>query len=121
MTANVGKAPDLRLTFEGVECTGVDILGAASPTGAIVCCGTPINMDDIEVVGTGKNHNPDGDASVEVYRPKADDTTDLYTFHPAQKSSEVEGARPEDDDATAGVAADADDDEPATWTRWTGD
>ena len=93
-------------------------------------------MDDMEVVGTGIQHNPDGDAPVQVHRPKADDTTDLYTFHPAQKSSEVEGARPEDDDdttdvaeeaaadavddATAGVAADAvDDDQPAIWIRWT--
>ena len=129
-------APNLRLTFEGVEYTGVEILGAASPNGPIVCCGTPINMDDMEVVGTGIQHNPDGDAPVQVHRPKADDTTDLYTFHPAQKSSEVEGARPEDDDdttdvaeeaaadavddATAGVAADAvDDDQPAIWIRWT--
>ena len=126
-------APNLRLTFKGVEYTGVEILGAASPNGPIVCCGTPINTDDMEAVGTGIQHNPDGDAPVPVYRPKADDTTDLYTFNPAQKSSEVEGARPEDDDdttdvaeeaaadATAGVAADADDDAagPATWTRWT--
>ena len=94
----------LRLTFDGVEYTEVEIVGALSPTGvcveynaetllAIVTpCGTPINMDDMEVVGTGTNHNPDGDASVEVYRPKADGTTDVYTFHPA----------PSD-----------------TWTRWT--
>ncbi len=90
-------APDLRLTFEGVEYTGVEIVGALSPTGvcveynllraetllAIVTpCGTPINMDDMEVVGTGTDHNPDGDASVEVYRPKANGTTDVYTFHP---------------------------------------
>ena len=136
-------APNLRLTFEGVEYTGVEILGAASPNGPIVCCGTPINMDDMEAVGTGIQQNPDGDAPVQVYRPKADDTTDLYTFHPTQKSSEVEGARHEDDDdttdvaeeaaadaadyaadyATAGVAADADDDTagPATWTRWAAD
>ena len=77
-------APNLRLTFEGVEYTGVEVLSAASPPGPVVCCGTPINMDDMEVVGTGTNHNPDGDASVEVYRPKAGATTDVYTFHPAQ-------------------------------------
>ena len=58
--------PDLRLTFEGVEYTGVEVLSAASPAGPVMCCGTPINMDDMEVVGTGTNHNPDGDASVEV-------------------------------------------------------
>ena len=76
-------APDLRLTFEGVEYTVVEILSAASPTGPVMCCGTPINMDDMEVVGTGTDHNPDGDASVEVYRPKAGATTDVYTFQPA--------------------------------------
>ena len=96
-------APNLRLTFKGVEYTGVEILGAASPNGPIVCCGTPINMDDMEAVGPGIQHNPDGDAPVQVHRPKADDTTDLYTFHPAQNSSEVEGARPEDDDDTTDV------------------
>ncbi len=77
-------APDLRLTFEGVRYAGVEILSAASPTGPIACCGTPINMDDMEVVGAGTNHNPDGDASVEVYQPKAGATTDVYTFYPAQ-------------------------------------
>ena len=118
-------APNLRLTFKGAEYIGVEILGAASPNGPIVCCGTPINMDDMEAVGTGIQHIPDGDAPVQGYRPKADGTTDLYTFHPAQKSSEVEGARPEDDDDTNDVseeaAADAADDAaaPATWTRWT--
>ena len=104
-------APDLRLTFEGVEYTGVEIVGALSPTGvcveynllraetllAIVTpCGTPINMDDMEVVGTGTDHNPDGDASVEVYRRKAGATTDVYT-------KELGGT----------------DTGPATWTRWT--
>ena len=98
--------PDLRLTLEGVEYTGVEILSAASPTGPVVCCGTPINMDDMEVVGTGTNHNPDGDASVEVYRPKAGATTDVYTFHPAQ-TVETSGA-------PGGTASG-----PATWTRWT--
>ena len=110
-------APDLRLTFEGVEYTGVKILGALSPTGvcveyntetllAIVTpCLTPINMDDMEVVGTGTDHNPDGDASVEVYRPKAGTTTDVYTFQPAQTielSKELGGT----------------DTGPATWFRW---
>ena len=72
----------LRLTFDGVEYAAVEWLGAASPNGPVVCCGTPINMDDMEVVGTG-TRNTDGDASVEVYRPKAGATTDVYTFHPA--------------------------------------
>ena len=71
-----------------------------------MCCGTPINMDDMEVVGTGTNHNPDGDASVEVYRPKAGATTDAYTFHPAQT---VEASGEPGGTATG----------PATWTRWT--
>ena len=98
-------APDLRLTFEGVRYTGVEILSAASPTGPIVCCGTPINMDDMQVVGTGTNHSPYGDASVEVYRPEAGATTDVYTFHPAQtvEVSEEPGG--------TGTG-------PATWTRW---
>ena len=101
-------APDLRLTFETVEYSGVEILSAASPTGPVMCCGTPINMDEMKVVGTGTNHNPDGDASVEVYRPKTGATTDLYTFHPAQtvEASGVPGGT-----ATG----------PATWTRWTAD
>ena len=101
-------APNLRLTFEGVEYTGVEVLTAASPTGPVMCCGTPINMDDMEVVGTGTNHNPDGDASVEVYRPKAGATTHVYTFHPAQ-TAEVSGE-------PGGTATG-----PATWTRWTAD
>ncbi len=101
-------APDLRLTFEGVEYTGVGILSAASPTGPVMCCGTPIDMDDMEVVGTGTNHNPDGDASVEVYRPKADATTAVYTFHPAQT---VEASGEPGGTATG----------PVTWTRWTAD
>ena len=101
-------APDLRLTVLGVEYTGVEILGAASTNGPIVCCGTPINMDDMEVVGTGIQHNPDSDATVQVYRPKADGTTDMYTFHGSQTFSKVEGAPPEDETDTT----------PATWTRW---
>jgi hypothetical protein len=40
-------APNLRLTFDEVEYNGVELLGAASPNGPIVCCGTPINMDDM--------------------------------------------------------------------------
>jgi hypothetical protein len=99
-------APNLRLTFDGVEYTGVEILGAASPTGPIVCCGTPVNMDDMKVVGTGTNHNPDGEASVAVYRPQAGATTDVYTFHAAQ-TVEASG----EPGGTATV--------PATWTRWT--
>ena len=101
----ISSGPPLRLTFDGVEYAWAEALGAASPNGPIVCCGTPINMDDMEVVGTGTNHNPDGDASVEVYRTKAGATTDVYTFHPAQTveaSGEPGGA----------------DTGPATWTRW---
>ena len=102
-------APDLRLTFEGVEYTEDWIVGALSPTGVCVhynplpagtllaqvteCMNPIINMDDMEVVGTGTDHNPDGDASVEVYRLKAGATTDVYTFEPAQT--------------------------PVTWSRWT--
>ena len=102
-------APNLRLTFDGVEYTGVEILGAASPNGPIVCCGTPIDMDDMEVVGTGAQHNPDDDATLQVYRPKTNGTTDVYTFHPEQTRSKVDGAPPEDEADTT----------PATWTRWT--
>ena len=101
-------APNLRLTFDGAEYTGVEILGAASPNGPIVCCGTPINMDDMEVVGTGIWHKRDGDATFQLYRPKANGTTDVYTFHPAQTRSKVEGAPPADEADTT----------PATWTRW---
>ena len=96
----------LRLTFDGVEYAAVEWLGAASPNGPIVCCGTPINMDDMEVVGTGIQHNPDDDATVQVYRPKAGATTDVYTFQPAQTielSKELGGT----------------DTGPATWFRWT--
>ena len=100
--------PDLRLTFEEVEYTGVEVLSAASPTGPVMCCGTPINMDDMEVVGRGTNHNPDGDASVEVYRPKAGATTHVYTCHPAQT---VEASGEPGGSATGA----------ATWTRWTAD
>ena len=98
-------APNLRLTFDGVDYAGVEILGVASPTGPIVCCETPINMNDMEVVGAGTNHNPDGDASVEVYRTKAGATTDVYTFHPAQ-TVEASGE-------PGGI-----DTGPATWTLW---
>ena len=92
-------APDLRLTFEGVEYIEDLLLGELSPTGVCVqynrsnppdaetpvspCLNPIINMDDMEVVGTGTDHNPDGDASVEVYRLKAGATTDVYTFQPA--------------------------------------
>ena len=60
----------------------------------------------MEVIGTGTNHNPDGDAGVEVYRPKAGATTDVYTFHPTQT---VEASGEPRGTATG----------PATWTRWT--
>ena len=95
-------------------------MGALSPTGVCVeynplraetllalvtPCLTPINMDDMEVVGTGTDHNPDGDASVEVYRTKAGATPDVYTFHPAQ-TVEASGEPGGTDTG------------PATWTRW---
>ncbi len=102
-------APNLRLTFDEVEYTAIEIVGETSPNGSIVCCGTPINMDDMEVVGSGIWHKPDGDATVQMYRPKADGTTGLYTFHPSQTPSKVEGAPPVDETDTS----------PATWTRWT--
>jgi len=105
-------APNLRLTFEGVEYTGVEILGAASATvsedgmtGPIVCCGTPINSDDMEVVGNGTRHNPDGDTIVSAYRPKAGVTTDIYTLTPAQ-TFQV----PEEPDETYTTTA--------LWIRW---
>ena len=98
-------APDLRLMFNEVEYTGVEVLGAANPDGSIVCCGTPIDM---ELVGNGVWQKPDGDASVEVYWPKDGGTTDVYTFHPSQTLSEVEDTPPEDEADTS----------PATWTRW---
>ena len=101
-------APDLRLTFEEVDYTGVEVLSAASPPGPVMCCGTPISMDDMEVAGTGTNRNPDGDASVEVYRPKAGATTHVYTFHPAQ-TVEASGESGGSDTG------------PATWFRWTAD
>ena len=100
----------LRLTFDGVEYAAVEWLGAA------------INMDDMEVVGTGTRtlggvlidgtNNPDGDASVsvEVYRPKAGATTDVYIFHPA---TTVEDREP---DGPPPAPA-----QPASWTRWTTD
>ena len=104
-------APNLRLSFDGVEYIGVEILGAASPNGPIVCCGTPIDMDDMEVVGAGVWHQTDGDKTVQIYRPKLGGTTDVYTFHPTQTAPKVEGAPPEDEADTT----------PATWTRWTDD
>ena len=97
-------APDLRLTFEGVEYIEALLLGVLSPTGVCVqydpsnpvtaetlvtpCSNPIINMDDMEVVGTGVHHTPDGDASVEVYRPKAGESdflgdASVYTFQPA--------------------------------------
>ena len=105
MPAAISSGP-LRLTFDGVEYAAVEWLGAASPNGPVVCCGTPINMDDMEVVGTGIRQKRDGDASVEVYRPKAGATTDVYTIQPAQTvelSKELGGT----------------DTGPATWSRWT--
>ena len=89
----------LRLTFDGVEY------------GPIVL-GIPINMNDMEVVGTGTRNNPDGDASVsvEVYRPKAGATTDVYIFHPATTVEDREPGGPPPAPA-----------QPATWTRWTAD
>ena len=99
-------APHLRLTFERLEYNGIEILGSASPNGPIVCCGTPINLDDMEVVGTATWHHFDGDETVQVYRPKVGGTTDVYTFHPAE-TLDVEGEADETDTTSA------------TWTRWT--
>ena len=93
-------AADLRLTYEGVEHTAAEILGAATPNGSRVSGGTPIDMDDMELVGTGAWHQPDGDKTVQIYRPKDVGTTDVYTFHPSQTLAEVGGTTP------------------ATWTRW---
>ena len=100
--------PNLELTFEGVAYTGVEVLGAASLNGPVVCCGTPIKMDDMELLGTGSWYNG-VDHTAQIYRPKAGGTTDVYTFHPAQTVRGVEGAPPEDETNTT----------PATWTRWT--
>ena len=99
----------LRLTFDGVEYAAVEWLGAASPNGPVVCCGTPINMDDMEVVGTG-TRNTDADTSVEVYRPKADATTDVYIFHPATTVEKREPGGLPPSPAR-----------PAQWVRWTDD
>ena len=101
--------PNLRLTLDGVEYTAVEIVGETSPNGSVVCCGTTINVDDMKVVGSGVWHKPDGYATVHVYRPRADGTTDLYTFHPSETPSKVEGAPPVDETDTT----------PATWTVWT--
>ena len=97
-------AADLRLTIEGVQYTAAEILGAATPNGSRVSGGTPIDMDDMEVVGTGAWHQTGGDRTVQIYRPKVGGTTDVYTFHPTQTASRVEA------DTT-----------PATWTRWMAD
>ena len=99
----------LRLTFDGVEYAAVEWLGAASPNGPVVCCGTPINMDDMEVVGTG-TRNTDADTSVEVYRPKAGATTDVYIFHPATTVEKREPGGLPPSPAR-----------PAQWVRWTDD
>ena len=108
--AAVMSGPPLRVTFDGVEYAAVEWLSAASTNGPIVCCGTPINMDDMEVVGTGTRNNPDGDTSVELYRPKVGATTDVYTFHPAipLKDREPGGLPPSPA-------------QPAQWVRWTDD
>ena len=90
-------APDLRLTFEETEYTGVEVIGSKSVEGeitAVVCCGTPVDPAEMVVVGTATQHNPDGDAEVEVYRSEYGGTTDVYTFH-------------------AGLDA-----APGTWIRW---
>ena len=70
-------AADLRLTFEGVQYTAAEILGAATPNGSRVSGGTPIDMDDMELVGTGAWHQPDGDKTVQIYRPKVGGTADV--------------------------------------------
>ncbi|PZC46954.1 MAG: hypothetical protein C1O27_001570 [Chloroflexi bacterium] len=102
-------APDLRLTFEGGAYTGVEIFGSTSVEGeinAVVCCGTPVDPAEMVVVGTATQHNPDGDATVEVYRGEYGGTTDdLYTYSPAQ--SFVEDGELNESGTT-----------PATWIRW---
>ena len=101
--------PDLTLTFQGLEYSGVEILGATNSAGEgseVVCCGIPINADDMAVVGSGTRNNPDGDSTVEVYQPKVGGTNDVYTFNPAQTIYvECEPCRVETT--------------PATWIRWT--
>ncbi len=75
-------APDLRLTFQGVDYSGVEILGSAD--GPIICCGTPVDPDDMEAAGTRVDHTPEEAQTVPVYRPKACGTTDIHTFSVAQ-------------------------------------
>ncbi len=89
------SGPPLRVTFDGVEYAAVEWRAA-------------INMDDMEVVGTGTRNNPDGDTGVEVYRPKAGATTDVYIFYPATtvKDREPGGLPPSPA-------------RPAQWVRWT--
>ena len=99
-------APDLHLTSEGVEYNGAEIVGAVNTNGTIVCCGTQIDMDDMEVVAAGTIYYPDRDAGVDVYRPTTGATTDVYTFHPARR---VEASGVPGGSYTS----------PATWTRWT--
>ncbi len=56
---------------------------------------------------------------VEVYRPKAGATTDVYTFHPAQTVElSREGAAYWDYEFTP-EAKYGTDTGPATWSRWT--
>ncbi len=81
-----------------MEYHGVEILGNVSPDGtgaAILCCGAPVNMDDMEVVGSGAQHSLVGGATIQVYRPRLANNSDVYTFN----SGGADG--------------------PAIWTRWT--
>ena len=93
----IASGPPLRWTFDGVEYAAVEWRAA-------------INMDDMEVVGTATRNNPEGDTSVELYRPKAGATTDVYIFHPATtvKDREPGGLPPSPA-------------RPASWTRLTAD
>jgi hypothetical protein len=105
-TAAGSMAPDLHLTFEGVDYIGAEIAGAVSADGSIVAGGAPIDMTEMEIISIATIHYPDHDAITEVYQPAVGSTTDVFTFHPARtvgSSSEPGG------EYTS----------PATWTRWT--
>jgi hypothetical protein len=76
--------PDLHLTFEGVEYTGTETSCIVSADGSIVAGGTPIDMNEMEVISTATIHYLDHDAITKVYQPMASLTTDVFTFHPAR-------------------------------------
>lgn len=82
-------------------------MGSAVAGGPVICCGTPIDPDDMEEAGTGIDHTPEGDRTVPVYRPRAGGTTDVYTFSGAQTP-----AVPDNGGEYKNTT-------PATWLRWT--